>query len=94
FKEIEVGFPSASQTEFDFVRQLIEGGHIPDDVSIQVLTQARSHLIERTFEALDGAKRVIVHVYNAVAPIMRRVVLGQDEDGIVELAATHARQIK
>ncbi|PZP35262.1 MAG: 2-isopropylmalate synthase [Roseateles depolymerans] len=94
FKEIEVGFPSASQTEFDFVRLLIEGGHIPDDVSIQVLTQARAHLIERTFEALDGAKRVIVHVYNAVAPIMRRVVLGQDEDGIVELATTHARQIK
>jgi 2-isopropylmalate synthase len=94
FKEIEVGFPSASQTEFDFVRLLIEGGHIPDDVSIQVLTQARSHLIERTFEALDGAKNVIVHVYNAVAPIMRRVVLGQDEDGIVELAVTHTRQIK
>ncbi|MFG6465861.1 2-isopropylmalate synthase [Roseateles sp. BYS87W] len=94
FKEIEVGFPSASQTEFDFVRLLIEGGHIPEDVSIQVLTQARSHLIERTFEALDGAQRVIVHVYNAVAPIMRRVVLGQDEDGIVELAATHAQQIK
>ncbi|MBL8276986.1 MAG: 2-isopropylmalate synthase [Pelomonas sp.] len=94
FKEIEVGFPSASQTEFDFVRLLIDGGHIPDDVTIQVLTQARSHLIERTFEALDGARRVIVHVYNAVAPIMRRVVLGQDEDGIVELAATHARQIK
>lgn len=94
FKEIEVGFPSASQTEFDFVRLLIEGGHIPDDVTIQVLTQARSHLIERTFEALDGAKQVIVHVYNAVAPIMRRVVLGQDEDGIVELAASHARQIR
>ncbi|MDR7331434.1 2-isopropylmalate synthase [Roseateles asaccharophilus] len=94
FKEIEVGFPSASQTEFDFVRLLIDGGHIPDDVTIQVLTQARSHLIERTFESLDGAKRVIVHVYNAVAPIMRRVVLGQDEDGIVELAASHARQIK
>lgn len=94
FKEIEVGFPSASQTEFDFVRLLIDGGHIPEDVTIQVLTQARSHLIERTFEALDGAQRVIVHVYNAVAPIMRRVVLGQDEDGIVELAATHAGQIK
>lgn len=94
FKEIEVGFPSASQTEFDFIRLLIDGGHIPDDVTIQVLTQARSHLIERTFESLDGAKRVIVHVYNAVAPIMRRVVLGQDEDGIVELAASHAKQIK
>jgi 2-isopropylmalate synthase len=94
FKEIEVGFPSASQTEFDFVRTLIEGGHIPDDVSIQVLTQARTHLIERTFEALDGARNVIVHVYNAVAPIMRRVVLQQDEDGIVELASSHARQIR
>jgi 2-isopropylmalate synthase len=94
FKEIEVGFPSASQTEFDFIRLLIDGGHIPDDVTIQVLTQARSHLIERTFESLDGARHVIVHVYNAVAPIMRRVVLGQDEDGIVELAASHARQIK
>jgi 2-isopropylmalate synthase len=94
FKEIEVGFPSASQTEFDFVRLLIDGGHIPDDVTIQVLTQARAHLIDRTFESLDGAKRVIVHVYNAVAPIMRRVVLGTDEDGIVELASSHARQIK
>ena len=94
FKEIEVGFPSASQTEFDFIRLLIDGGHIPDDVTIQVLTQARSHLIERTFESLGGAQRVIVHLYNAVAPIMRRVVLGQDEDGIVELATTHARQIK
>ncbi|MFT7774596.1 2-isopropylmalate synthase [Roseateles sp.] len=94
FKEIEVGFPSASQTEFDFIRLLIDGGHIPDDVTIQVLTQARSHLIERTFESLDGAKRVIVHIYNAVAPIMRRVVLGTDEDGIVELASSHARQIK
>ncbi|KQV60368.1 2-isopropylmalate synthase [Pelomonas sp. Root1217] len=94
FKEIEVGFPSASQTEFDFIRLLIDGGHIPDDVTIQVLTQARAHLIERTFESLDGARRVIVHVYNAVAPIMRRVVLGTDEDGIVELAASHARQIK
>jgi len=94
FKEIEVGFPSASQTEFDFIRLLIDGGHIPGDVTIQVLTQARSHLIERTFESLDGARGVIVHVYNAVAPVMRRVVLGQDEDGIVELAASHARQIK
>ena len=94
FKEIEVGFPSASQTEFDFVRLLIEGGHIPDDVTIQVLTQARPHLIERTFESLHGAKQVIVHLYNAVAPIMRRVVLGMDEDGIVALATEHAQMIK
>jgi 2-isopropylmalate synthase len=93
FKEIEVGFPSASQAEFDFVRLLIDEGRIPDDVTIQVLTQARPHLIERTFESLVGAKRAIVHLYNAVAPVMRRVVLGMDEDGIVELAATHARLI-
>ena len=91
FKEIEVGFPSASQVEFDFVRKLIEEDRIPDDVTIQVLTQARDHLIERTFESLQGAPRAIVHLYNAVAPVMRRVVLGMDEDDIVELATTHAR---
>lgn len=91
FKEIEVGFPSASQVEFDFVRKLIEEDRIPDDVTIQVLTQARDHLITRTFESLQGAPRAIVHLYNAVAPIMRRVVLGIDEDEIVELATTHAR---
>ena len=91
FKEIEVGFPSASQVEFDFVRKLIEEDRIPDDVTIQVLTQARDHLITRTFESLQGAPRAIVHLYNAVAPIMRRVVLGMDEDQIVELATTHAR---
>ncbi len=94
FKEIEIGFPSASQTEFDFLRLLIEGGHIPDDVTIQVLTQAREHLIARTFESLQGAKRVIVHLYNAVAPVMRRVVLGLDEDGIVALATAQARLIQ
>jgi len=94
FKEIEVGFPSASQTEFDFVRKLIEEDRIPDDVTIQVLTQARDHLIERTFEALQGVPRAIVHLYNAVAPVMRRVVLGLDEDGIVELAVSHARMFK
>ncbi|MFT3665825.1 2-isopropylmalate synthase [Piscinibacter sp.] len=94
FKQIEVGFPSASQTDFDFVRLLIEQDRIPDDVTIQVLTQAREPLIRRTFEALQGAKRAIVHVYNATAPVMRRVVLGLDEDGIVELATTHARLIR
>jgi len=94
FKEIEVGFPSASQTEFDFVRRLIEEDRIPDDVTIQVLTQARDHLIERTFEALQGVPRAIVHLYNAVAPVMRKVVLGLDEDGIVELAVSHARMFK
>jgi 2-isopropylmalate synthase len=94
FKEIEVGFPSASQVEFDFVRKLIEENRIPDDVTIQVLTQARDHLIERTFESLRGAKRAIVHLYNAVAPVMRRVVLGLDEDGIVELATAQARMFQ
>ena len=94
FKEIEVGFPSASQTEFDFLRLLIDEDRIPDDVTIQVLTQARPELITRTFESLVGAKRAIVHMYNAVAPVMRRVVLGLDEDGIVELATRHARMIK
>lgn len=94
FKEIEVGFPSASQTEFDFLRQLIEEKRIPDDVTIQVLTQAREPLIRRTFEALQGAPRAIVHLYNATAPVMRNVVLGLDQDGVVELAVTHARLFK
>ena len=91
FKEIEVGFPSASQTEFDFLRKLIDEQLIPDDVTIQVLTQAREPLIRRTFEALLGAKQVIVHLYNATAPVMRRVVLGMNEDEIVQLATTNAR---
>ncbi len=92
FKEIEVGFPSASQTEFDFVRQLIENKLIPDDVTIQVLTPAREALIERTFESLKGARRAIVHVYNAVAPIMRRVVFNMSQDEVLnELAVKHAR---
>jgi 2-isopropylmalate synthase len=94
FKEIEVGFPSASQTDFDFVRQLIEENLVPDDVTIQVLTQAREELIRRTFDAVRGAERAIVHLYNATAPVMRRVVLGLNEDGIVELAASHARLIR
>ena len=91
FKEIEVGFPSASQIEFDFVRRLIEEDLIPEDVTIQVLTQAREPLIRRTFESLRGARSAIVHLYNATAPVMRRVVLGMDEDAIVELAVDNAR---
>ncbi|MEL4181182.1 2-isopropylmalate synthase [Roseateles sp. PN1] len=94
FKEIEVGFPSASQADFDFVRLLIEQNHIPEDVTIQVLTQARQPLIERTFESLIGARRVIVHLYNAVAPVMRRVVLGLDEAQIVALATHHTRMVR
>src|SRR5205814_1832911 len=94
FKEIEVGFPSASQTEFDFIRMLIDDDLVPEDVTIQVLTQARGELIARTFESLRGARRVVVHLYNATSPVMRDVVLGMDEDGIVELAASHARMVK
>ena len=91
YKEIEVGFPSASQTDFDFVRQLIEGDHIPDDVTIQVLTQAREHLIERTYESLGGAKQAIVHLYNSTSALQRRVVFNQDEDGIQDIALHGAR---
>jgi 2-isopropylmalate synthase len=91
FKEIEVGFPSSSQIEFDFIRKLIDEDLIPHDVTIQVLTQAREELVRRTFESLRGARRVIVHLYNATAPVMRKVVLGLDEDGIVALATAHAR---
>ena len=78
FKEIEVGFPSASQTDFDFVRELIEEDLIPDDVTIQVLTQAREHLIERTYESIRGRKRAIVHLYNSTSTLQRRVVFGLD----------------
>ncbi|MCE1179507.1 MAG: 2-isopropylmalate synthase [Micrococcales bacterium] len=94
YKEIEVGFPSASQTDFDFCRQLIEGGHIPDDVTIQVLTQCRDHLIERTFDAIAGAKQAIVHFYNSTSVLQRRVVFGLSEDGIVDIALQGARLIK
>jgi 2-isopropylmalate synthase len=94
FKHIEVGFPAASQADFDFVRLLIERSLIPDDVSIQVLTQAREELIRRTFESLVGVPRAIVHLYNATAPVMRRVVLGLDQDGVVDLAVTHARLLR
>ena len=93
-KEIEVGFPSASQTDFDFVRELIEGGHIPDDVTIQVLTQAREDLITRTFESLKGARQAIVHYYNATAPSFRRIVFNQDKPGVIEIAVNAAQIIK
>jgi 2-isopropylmalate synthase len=92
YKEIEVGFPSASQTDFDFVRILIEEGHIPEDVTIQVLTQSRDHLIERTFESLRGAKRAIVHFYNSTSVLQRRVVFGQDKEGIKQIALDAARK--
>ena len=91
YKEVEVGFPSASQTDFDFVRMLIEGEHIPDDVTIQVLTQARDHLIERTYDSIRGAKQAIVHLYNSTSVLQRRVVFGLDQDGIVDVALEGAR---
>ena len=91
FKEIEVGFPSASQTDFDFVREIIEQNKIPDDVTIQVLTQCREGLIRRTFEAVDGAKQAIVHIYNSTSTLQRKVVFGLDEDGIVDIALKGAR---
>ena len=94
FKEIEVAFPSASQTDFDFVRSLIEERRIPDDVWIQVLTPAREDLIARTFESLRGAPRAILHFYNATSPLFRRVVFRKDTDGIVEIAAGAARLIR
>src|SRR5690606_14464375 len=93
-KEIEVGFPSASQTDFDFVRELIEGGHIPDDVTIQVLTQAREDLIVRTFESLQGARRAIVHYYNATAPSFRKSVFNQDQAGVKQIAIEAGSVIK
>jgi 2-isopropylmalate synthase len=94
YKEIEVGFPSASQTDFDFVRVLIDDSHIPDDVTIQVLTQARDHLIERTYESLVGAKNVIVHFYNSTSVLQRKVVFNQDKDGIKKIALDAAKKCK
>jgi 2-isopropylmalate synthase len=91
YKEIEVGFPSASQLDFDFVRMLIEEKLIPDDVVIQVLTQAREHLIERTFEAIAGAKQAVVHLYNSTSTLQRRVVFGLDEAGIKDIAVRGAQ---
>src|SRR5690349_2458462 len=94
YKEIEVGFPAASQTDFDFVRQLIEQDLIPDDVTIQVLVQCREHLIDRTFESIRGAKRAIVHFYNSTSTLQRRVVFGLDKAGITDIATQGARLCK
>ena len=94
FKEIEAGFPSASDTDFGFIRKLVEGGHTPDDVKIEVLTQARPELIARTMESLQGAKNAIVHVYNATAPNFREVVFQQGKQGVKAIATESAHQIK
>ena len=93
-KEIEVDFPSASETEFEILRTLIDGGHIPDDVTIQVLVQARPHLIQRTFEAIDGAKNVILHFYNSTSTLQRKVVFHMDMDGITKIAVDAANLIR
>ena len=93
FKEIEIGFPAASQTDFDFCRELIEKDMIPDDVTIQVLTQAREPLIKRSYEALKGAKRAIVHLYNSTSTVQRRVVFGLDEAGIIDIAVNGAKWV-
>lgn len=94
FKEIEVGFPAASQTDFDFVRFLIDSERVPEDVSLQVLTQARDHLIERTFAALEGAQRAIVHLYNSTSTLQRRVVFGMNRADITTIAVKGAARIK
>ena len=94
FKEIEVGFPAASQTDFDFVRQLIDEDMIPDDVTIQVLTQSRQELIARTFDAVRGSRRAIIHLYNSTSELQRRVVFGLDRKGIVDIAVTGAKIVR
>ncbi|MEC8642298.1 MAG: 2-isopropylmalate synthase [Pseudomonadota bacterium] len=93
FKEIEVGFPSASETDFSFLRKLIEGGHVPDDVTIQVLTQAREHLIDRTIESIDGAPNAILHLYNSTSTLQRRVVFKADRDGVKQIAVDGAKMV-
>ncbi len=94
FKEIEVGFPAASQPDFDFIRQIIEEDRIPDDVVIQVLVQCRPELIERTYEAIAGARHAIVHFYNSTSTLQRRVVFGLDKGGIIDIATSAARLVK
>jgi 2-isopropylmalate synthase len=94
YKEIEVGFPAASQTDFDFVREIIENDMIPEDVTIQVLTQARDHLIERTFDSIRGAREAIVHLYNSTSILQRRVVFGLEKEGITDIAVQGARLIQ
>jgi len=94
FKEIEVGFPSASQTDFDFVRHLIEDALVPDDITIEVLTQAREHLIQRTMESVRGARRAIIHVYNATSPTFREVVFGMSKAEVVDMAVSAVRLVK
>ena len=94
FKEIEVGFPSASETEYEILRALIDGGYIPDDVKIQVLVQSREHLIRKTFDAIKGAKNVIFHFYNSTSALQRKVVFNTDKQGVTDIAVNAAKLIK
>ena len=94
FKEIEVGFPSAAQTEFDFARKLIDEDRVPEGVALQVLTQAREHLIRRTFESLKGAKKAIVHVYNSTSPLQRRVTFGMSKEQIKQIAVDGVKLVR
>src|SRR5437764_12647260 len=94
FKEVEVGFPAASDTDLAFVREIIEHDLMPEDVTIQVLTQSRAELIDKTFEAIRGARRAIVHLYNSTSELQRRVVFGLDKPGIIDIAVTGPRQIR
>ena len=93
FKEIEVGFPSASETDFNFLRELIDGGHVPEDVTLQVLTQAREHLIDRTIEGLQGAHKAILHLYNSTSTLQRRVVFKADQAGVKQIAIDGAKMV-
>ena len=94
FKEIEVGFPSASDTEFQFIRRLVEEGRIPEDVTLQVLVQAREHLIRRTFESLQGVPAAIVHLYNSTSPLQRRVTFGMSKEEILHIAVEGTELVK
>ena len=94
FKEIEVGFPAASETEYEILRTLIDRNLIPDDVTIQVLVQAREHLIRKTFACLEGAKNVILHFYNSTSTLQRKVVFQSDMEGIMEIAVNGARLVR
>ena len=94
FKEIEIGFPAASQIEYDFLRQLIERQLIPDDVCVQVLTQCREELIERTFEAIEGCKQAVVHIYNSTSTLQRDVVFHMDREQIVDIAVKGTNMVK
>ena len=94
FKEIEIGFPSASQIEYDFLRKLVEENRIPDDVKVQVLTQCREELIDKTFEAIQGIKKVVMHIYNSTSTLQRDVVFHKSEDEIIDIAVAGTKMVK